>query len=250
MGALARDGFATDFFRAILAAFRGDDMKRISTFAAGAVLLSLVSPAGAQVSFMPDVIGATIGNMAAASARYKDCLKGKKPAKPQAVAEARGGARAALAAYLRAAGTGPGVDAAAAFTAKPKLRAWLRDGQEGAATAVDDPMAVALAAGRGKLIGPTAFVRSGDGMTALALWRVAASDEAPLGYYRTGFRREAKIWRLTRMELVSAPAEPEPVVYYCATPGDSEEYAKAVAERDAKRERKRAERAARGGASR
>lgn len=219
-------------------------MKRIKTFAAGATLLFLGSPAGAQVSFMPDVIGSTVGNMAAASARYKDCLKGRKPAKPQAVAEARGGARAALGAYLRAAGAGSGADAAFAFTAKPKLRAWLRDGREGAVTAVDDPMAVALAAGRGKLIGPTDFVRSGDGATALALWRVAG-DAAPLGYYRTGFRREAKIWRLTRLELVSAPADPEPVAYYCATPGDSEAYEKAIAERDSKRERKRVERAER-----
>lgn len=225
-------------------------MNRFLTFAGVAVLLPAASAAGAQVVFMPDVIGATVGNMAAASARYKDCLKGKKPAKPEAVAEVRDGAQAALRTYLDAAGAGPGADVTAAFTAKAKLRAWLRDGKESEVTSVDDPMAVALAAGRGELTGPTDFVRSGDGATALARWRVATVDQGPLGHYRAGFRREAKMWKLTRMKLVATPAEPDPIAYYCATPGDSEAYAKAVAERDAKRERKRAERAARQAAPR
>ena len=213
---------------------------------AGAILLPAMSAAEAQVAFMPDVIGATVGNMAAASARYKDCLKGKKPAKPEAVAEARDGAQGALRTYLDAAGSGAGADAAAAFTAKAKLRAWLRDGKEGEVTSVEDPMAVALKSGRGALTGPTDFVRSGDGRSALGLWRVAADGEEPLGHYRAGFRRESKTWKLTRMELVAAPGAPDPVAYYCSVPGDSEDYAKAVAERRAKKERRRAERAAQG----
>ena len=220
-------------------------MNRFSMIAAGAMLLPAVSAAQAQVVFMPDVIGATVGNMAAASARYKACLQGKKPAKPEAVAEARDGAQGALRTYLDAAGSGAGADAAAAFTAKAKLRAWLRHGKEAEVTSIEDPMAIALKSGRGELTGPTDFVRSGDGRSALGLWRVAATGE-PLGHYWAGFRRESKIWKLTRMELVEAPAAPDPIAYYCATPGDSEEYARAVAERRAKRERKRAERAAQG----
>lgn len=219
-------------------------MNRFSAIAAVAILLPAASVAGAQVVFMPDVIGATVGNMAAAAGRYKDCLKGKKPAKPEAVAEARDGAQGALRTYLDAAGSGAGADVAAAFTAKAKLRAWLRDGKEGELTSVEDPMAVALKSGRGELTGPTDFVRSGDGRSALGLWGVASVDEGPLGHYRAGFRRESKTWKLTRMELVAAPAAPDPIAYYCATPGDSEDYAKAVAERRAKRERKRAKRAA------
>lgn len=218
-------------------------MNRISAIAAGAMLLPALSAAEAQVAFMPDVIGATVGNMAAASARYKECLQGKKPAKPEAVAAARDGAQGALRTYLDAAGSGPGADAAAAFTAKAKLRAWLRQGKEAEVTSIEDPMAVALASGRGELTA-TDFVRSGDGRSALGLWRVATVDAGELGHYRAGFRRESKSWKLTKMELVEAPGAPDPIAYYCATPGDSEEYAKAVAERRAKRERKRAERAA------
>ncbi|HEX8261856.1 MAG TPA: hypothetical protein VF547_03170, partial [Allosphingosinicella sp.] len=93
--------------------------------------------------------------------------------------------------------------------------------------------------------GPAAFVRSGDGATALGLWRVEGPAGEPVGHYRVGFRREAKAWRITRMNLVEPPTDPDAVAYYCHAPGDSEAYAKAKAERDAKRERTRAERAAR-----
>lgn len=66
----------------------------------------------------------------------------------------------------------------------------------------------------------------------------------PLAHYRVALRREAKAWRITRMDLVEPPAAPDSVDYYCHAPGDSQAYAKALAEREAKRERKRAARAA------
>jgi hypothetical protein len=221
-------------------------MNRISAFAALAMLLPAASAAGAQSMLIPDVIGATIGNMAAAAGEYRDCLQGKKPARAEAVAAARAGADAAIRTYIAAAGAGPGADVSAAFTAKAKQRSWRRGGVDGAVTGVEDPLALAVAAGRAELTGPTSFVRSGNGASALALWRVGAvADSAPIGHYRVGFRREAKLWKLTRMELIEFPAEPDPVAYYCATPGDSEDYAKAVAERKAERERKRAARAER-----
>jgi len=224
-------------------------MNRISVFAALA-LLPAATAADAQAMFIPSVIGATVGNMAAAGAEYRACLQNKRPAKPEAVARAQAGAEAAMRTYLEAAGAGQRADVTAAFTVKAKHRSWKRDGIESEVSGVEDPLAVALASGRGELTGPIGFVRSGDGATALALWRVATAGEGPLGHYRAGFRREAKQWKLTRMELVGHPAEPEAIAYYCATPGDSEAYAKAKAERDARRERKRAERQAAQSASR
>jgi hypothetical protein len=225
-------------------------MNRISAFAALALLLPTASAAEAQAMFIPSVIGATVGNMAAAAGEYRACLQGKKPAKPAAVAKARAGAEAAMRTYVAAAGASPSADVSAAFTAKAKHRSWRRGGMDGAVTGVEDPLALAVAAGRAELSGPTDFVRSGNGFSALALWRVEADHSAPIGHYRVGFRRESKLWKLTTMELVEAPAEPDPIAYYCATPGDSEAYAKAAAERKAERERKRAARAAAQSASR
>lgn len=220
-------------------------MNRVSALAALALLLPTASAADAQAMFIPSVIGATIGNMAAAAGEYKACLQGRKPAKPEAVAKARAGTEAAMRTYLAAAGASPRADVSAAFTAKAKHRSWRRGGMDGAVTAVEDPLALAVAAGRAELTAPTNFIRSGNGLSALALWRVGSADSAPIGHYRVGFRREAKAWKLTRMELIEAPAEPDPIAYYCAVPGDSEAYARAAAERHAERERKRAARAAR-----
>lgn len=216
-------------------------MRGFSALAA-LMLLPAASAAGAQSMLIPDVIGATVANMTAASGALKACLQGKTPARPEAVAEARAGAEAAMLAYVAAAAGSSPADAGAVFTAKAKLRSWRRGDKEGIVTALEDPLARAIDGGGAELIGPTDFIRSGDGAGALASWRVAAPGEAPLGYYRAALRRESKRWKLTRLELVEPPAEPDPIAYYCSTPGDSEAYAKAVAERDAKRERKRAER--------
>jgi hypothetical protein len=212
--------------------------------AAAAALLASASPAAGQAAFIPSVIGNTVGMMAAQGADQRRCLQGKHPPAPAKIAESQAGAEAAMRDYLRLAAAAPKADVSAAFTGKARLRFWMRGGHDTFVTQIEDPFAHDLAAGRATLSGPVAFVRSGDGATALGLWRVEGGAGEPLGQYRVGFRREAKAWRITRMDLVEPPADPDPVAYYCNVPGDSEAYAKAVAERDAKRERKRAARAA------
>jgi hypothetical protein len=214
--------------------------------AAAASLLGFASPAAAQMAaaIIPDVIGATVGNMAAGGAVDVKCLLNERPAEPAAVAEARAGAEAAMRDYMRLAAASPKADVTAAFTRKASLRFWLRHGKDTFATQIEDPFAHDVAAGRATMSKPLAFVRSGNGATAIGLWRVESGAAGPLAHYRANFRRESKAWRITRMDLVEPPAEPDPLAYYCNVPGDSEAYAKAVAERDAKRERKRAARAA------
>ena len=212
--------------------------------AAAAALLTSASPAAAQYGIIPAVIGTTVGNMAASGVDEK-CLLNKRPAPAAAIAESQAGAEAAMRDYLRLAAAAPRTDVSAAFTGKASLRYWVRHGRDTFVTQIEDPFARDVAEGRAAVSGPLSFVRAGDGRTALGLWRVEGGSGEPLGHYRVGFRRESKAWRMTRMDLVEPPAEPDPVAYYCNFPGDSEAYAKAVAEREAKRERKRAERAAR-----
>lgn len=220
-------------------------MLRILIPAAAAVaLLAGASPVAAQYGIIPAVIGTTVGNMAASGAVDVKCLLNQRPAPAGALAASQAGAEAVMRDYLRLAAAAPRADVSAAFTAKARLRFWIRGGKDTFVTHVEDPFAHHVAAGQASVAAPAAFVRSGDGATALGLWRVAGGAGEPLGHYRVNFRREAKAWRITRMDLIEPPAEPDPVAYYCNVPGDSEAYAKAVAERDAKRERKRAARAA------
>jgi hypothetical protein len=218
----------------------------IPALAAAAALLASGSPAPAQMAaaIIPDVIGSTLGNMAAGGAVDEKCLLNERPAPPAAIAESRAGAEAAMRDYLALAAAAPKADVSAAFTGKASLRFWLRHGRDTFVTQIEDPFAHQVAEGRATLSAPVAFVRSGNGATALGLWRVGGGAGEPVGHYRVNFRREAKAWRITRMDLIEPPADPDPVAYYCNAPGDSEAYAKAVAERDARREAKRAARAA------
>jgi hypothetical protein len=68
---------------------------------------------------------------------------------------------------------------------------------------------------------------------------------APLGHYRVGFRAEGAVWKITRLELVQGAADPEPATQYCHVPGDIETYRTMVAEAEAKRARRKAEKEAR-----
>ncbi len=212
--------------------------------ALAAAMLAGGSPAAGQSAFIPAVIGQTVGMMAASGGADEKCLLNKRAIPPAAIDEARAGAEAAMRDYLRLAAAAPKADVTAAFTRKASLRFWLRNGRDTFAAQVEDPFAHEVAGGRAVLSAPVAYVRAGDGTTAAGLWGVATRAGEPLVHYRANFRRESKGWRITRMDLVEPPAEPDPIAYYCNVPGDSEAYAKAVAERDAKRERKRAARAA------
>lgn len=227
-------------------------MRSVPVAAALASALCLASPASAQ-GIIPSVIGATIGNMAAANAEYEQCLSGKAP-KESKVAVVRGRSQAAMGDYVRLAGAAAPADAASAFSRKAKLRGWSSGGQAGDVSAVDDPIARALAADGGALPPPERFVFSGDRRSATGIWIVRADgpDGAPLGHYRAAFRPEGpfqpqggQLWKITRLELVAGAADPAELTQYCSVPGDVEQHRIAVEEYRAERARKKAEKAAR-----
>lgn len=190
-----------------------------------------------------DVIGATVAASVASAAESR-CLSGRVVPAPEAVADALGPAVASLNNYLTLAGTSQSFDASPAFTRKSKLREVWRDDRQLLVQDVDDPLARALASGKARLGGPLNFIRSGDARTALGSWRVSAEDEVtPDGHYLVLFRKEGEEWKITRLELLTRGAPPPIVAHYCHVPGDIEAHMAQVAEIEAERERKRAEKA-------
>jgi hypothetical protein len=200
-------------------------------------------PAHAQYSPVAAAIGNTIGNMAAAGAEHR-CMSGDAMSNKE-VGEARTGGEAAMRQYLQLAGTGAAADVRPAFARKPKHQLWSAGGAQGSAAAVRDPLAPRVAAGEAVLAPPT-LVRAGDGGSALGVWAlVPAGGGQPLAHYDAALRREAGIWKLSRLTLIEGPSAPPAPAQFCHRPGDVEPYVAAVAEREAARARKKAEKAAR-----
>lgn len=150
--------------------------------AAAAALLANASPAAGQAAFIPAVIGNTVGMMAAQGAAEERCLLNKRPAGPAAIAEARAGAEAAMRDYLRLAATAPSADVSAAFTAKAKLRFWLRNGKDTFVTQVEDPFAHAVpGAARAWAHRPTSSARAtARPRSACGGWRAARASRSPI----------------------------------------------------------------------
>lgn len=205
--------------------------------------LGVASPAFAQ-GLIPSVIGATIGNMAAAGAEAK-CLRGEAPSAGK-VESARVAAEIAMRQYLSIAARPGPVDASSAFTTRAKRKGWQVGGVPGKTNAVDDPLARAFAASGSSAPAPAAFYRASDGQSSLGLWVLPFADAStPLGHYRVSFRREAETWKIHRLELVEGDSAPAPASQYCHKPGDVEAHRAMVAEWEAKRARKKAEKEAR-----
>ena len=206
-------------------------------------LAAAAAPAAAQYSPVAAAIGNTVGNMVASGIEHR-CMSGDVLSDKE-VAEARTGGEAAMRQYLQLAAKGAGADARAAFARKPKHQIWSAGGSEGLASAVNDAAAARATAGEAKLM-PVKLVRAGDGGSALAIWALVANGGGqPLAQYETAFRREAGVWKLSRLALLAGNAVPAMPGQYCHKPGDVEPYVAAIAERDAARARKKAEKAAR-----
>lgn len=218
-------------------------MRKFVLGAAALAVAAAAVPASAQYSPVAAAIGNTIGNMAAAAAEHR-CMSGNA-LPPGEVAEARVGGEAAMRDYLRLAGAAAEADVSAVFGRKPKHQTWTAGGRSKPVRSVDDPFARRVAAGEA-VAAPAALVRSGDGGSALGTWilRPVGGGE-PLGHYDAAFRREAGIWKLARLTLVQGAAASPAPAQYCHKPGDVEPYVAAIAEREAARQRKKAEKAAR-----
>ena len=216
---------------------------------AGTIMAALTfsGAASAQYGVIPDVIGATIGNMVAEQREEAQCLSGQLPS-PKALLAAREGAEATMRNYLKLAAGGGPADVSPAFTRKTSLRKWFAGDKWGDVAAVRDPWAASLAASGAALPTPVSFIRSGDGQTALGAWAVDSAKSGPAApnksHYRVGFRSERGEWKITHMELLRGEQEAPSITQYCHVPGDVEKYQAKLESIEAERQRRKAARAA------
>ena len=193
-------------------------------------------PAAAQ-GIMPDVIASTIANMN--QGIPERCLDGFW--EPTATQAARFTAEAepALRAYLALAAAD--ADLSPAFTNRRFDRRWTIDGETPDFAAVRDPWAARVA--RLELVG---LRLGGMKVRGRGLWRAFAADGAELGLYDGLFRRKTRGFEVSALDLYSpgAAKRPAPITGFCYTPGDTEEFRTARAEREAERAARRAAREA------
>jgi hypothetical protein len=172
---------------------------------------------------IPSAIANAIMNSNRSSGPPAPCMRGE-PGSERQIAEARADAQAVMQIYVARAGAAMSTDASAAFTRREAERSWRSSETEGNATAVNDPLARAVAAGTGRST-LAAFIRSGDGRSAQGVWLTTSADGAArLGHYEIMFRREGGGLRITRLTLMEGSDEPTAIRQYCQSPGDVEQY--------------------------
>jgi opacity protein-like surface antigen len=147
---------------------------------------------------------------------------------------------------------------AISYTKQPVVLTWSRDSRAGNVSAIDDPVARAIAntgADVATLLKSEQFLVAGAKLSAMGMWRVLAPGDPNkvLGWYRARFKRQdrndGQTWQLITLEVITGAARPADIVQYCVLPGDVElhraELEKKRADKDAKRERREKEREAR-----
>jgi hypothetical protein len=194
------------------------------------------APAMAQ-GLIPSVISATIANMN--QGMPEACLDGSWEPTAEQAARFTAEAEPALRAYLALAAAG--ADLRPAFTGRRADRRWRIDGEEPDFAAVRDPWAARVA--RLELVG---LRLGGAKVRGRALWRAFAADGAELGSYDGLFRRKTHGFEVSSLDLFTAGAGKEPAALtgFCYTPGDTEAFLEARAEREAERATRRAAREA------
>lgn len=207
--------------------------KRLLCTVAGiAAVMSIAPPAHAQV--IVDTIGQAVGNSIGTRRDRlpESCIRGEPPSQRR-LASALEDAEGAMRLYLVGAGSGAPADVSAAFSRRPRVAYWTVDGQESPVSAVHDPLAQLMTSGTGRVGSASAFVRSGDGHSALGIWQLMAADGTTrLGHYRASFLRESRTYRIAELEVVQGAVEPAPISQYCATPGDVDEEARLLREEE------------------
>lgn len=190
------------------------------------LLTYMPSGAQAQSSILPDVIGATIGNMSAGWP--EKCLSLKQKEKPKAVARFSAEAEPALRVYLAAAGSG--ADLSPTYKRTWSNR-WALDGvvtqdlravRDPWASRVERLEAVGLVLGRSEIFGH-------------GIWRAFGADGALLGTYEAEMIRKTKGYAVGRLKLWSPGQEGQarPLTAYCVEPGDHERWAQAKKDAEA-----------------
>ena len=190
-----------------------------------AIALSMASPTLAQ-AWIGQIAGEAAGNHVPGPCRRAD------PPPPEAVAEARAPALAAMRLYWERASAADAADVSAAFHARYGnwVSGKILTGGE-ALTSITDPLA--RRAGAALAAEPSIFVLASDRRSARGIWRVDAG-EAAAGYYVADFGSERHVWKLNRIEIVDEMPLTE-ISQYCRQPGDFEAFQQVLAERQARR---------------
>lgn len=201
-----------------------------------AVAAAWAGPAVAQ-GIIPDVIASTIANMN--QGMPEACLDGSWEPTPEQAARFTAEAEPALRNYLELAAAG--ADLSPAFTHRRSDRRWAIDGEQSDFAAVRDPWAARVA--RLELVG---LRLGGTKVRGRGLWRAFAADGTELGIYDGLFRRKTRGFAVSSLDLFSAGAVKQPAALtgFCYTPGDTEQFREARAEREAERAARRAAREA------
>jgi len=191
-----------------------------------AIALSMASPTLAQ-AWIGQIAGEAAGNHTPGPCRRAD------PPPPEAVAEARAPALAAMRLYWERASAADAADVSAAFHVR--YGNWVSGktlvGGE-ALRSITDPLA--RRAGAALAAEPSIFILASDRRSARGIWRVDAGDAAA-GYYVADFGSERHVWKLDRIEIVDEMPRTE-ITQYCRQPGDFEAFQEVLAQRQARRD--------------
>jgi hypothetical protein len=201
------------------------------------------APAAAQYPMINDVIAQTISGMNQGTPER--CLDGHWEPTEQQAARFTAEAEPALRTYLQLAASGG--DLSPAFTNRRFDRKWSLDGQAATDFAtVRDPWASRIA--RIELVG---LRLGGMKVRGRGIWKAYGADGAELGTYDGLFRRKTKGFEVSSLDLYTpgTAKQPPALTGFCYTPGDTEEYFAAKAEREARKAAKRAAREAERAAS-
>jgi len=164
-------------------------------------------------------IGQIVGDMAAGQAaaqREQACMSGAAMSEKE-IAEARIPALATMQGYFADAKAG----ASFAQRFQPDGKSlWMTAGARAGVAELGrqrDP----TAGGDSALdSAPVAFVRAGDGASAMGQWVARAGSGNPVATYTATFSRKAGVWRLSTLSQSAARAYVDPVTQYCHKAGD------------------------------
>ncbi len=194
--------------------------------AAALISILIIAPAhaqGAWASITADTIGQAMSNMNAQAAE-RACLSGLTNFPDRAMASARDGAMRTMTSYVTSASASAAANVSRSFSGDHRRQSWTADGQHGDVRSVSDPLARRLANnGAPSVPAPDAFIRSGDGATAEALWvlRDPSDPSHVAGSYLARFQHELfRGWVLSRLSITTGAELPRAPTSYCHEDGD------------------------------
>lgn len=205
-------------------------MRKIALIVAAVPALLGGAPAGAQSSFMADVIGQAVAGYG--GGRPNACYDGRWTPSAESIAKGPARVEAAMANYRQVASTGTDLRK---VIGSEGVRRWQLDGQVQDVRAVRDPFLPR--ATRLELL----FVTSGNESAYYrAQWRAYAADGGEIGIYDALMFWKSKKFMSLDLYTPGATARPLANTPFCETPGDVEAWKEAKAKREAEKAAKQA----------